>query len=61
MARIFTFGKYKWIKVDDMIDSNPEYVIWAEKHVPYFNLTATEKIKLKQICLMKDISYEATN
>lgn len=46
MAHIFTFGKYKYQKVDDMIDSNPNYVDWARKNVPYFKLTPQELQKL---------------
>jgi uncharacterized protein (DUF3820 family) len=46
MARIFTFGKYKGLKVTDLIDSNPEYVKWASKNVPYFKLTNEEFKKL---------------
>ena len=46
MARILTFGKYKGLKVTDVIDSNPEYIKWAFKNVPYFKLTDEEFKKL---------------
>jgi len=46
MAHILTFGKYKYQKVADMIDSNPQYIDWARKHVPYFKLTPQESQKL---------------
>lgn len=41
--RKLTFGKYKGWKVSDLIVSNPEYVKWIDKHVPYFSTTADEK------------------
>lgn len=41
--RKLTFGKYKGWKVSDLIISNPEYVKWIDKNVPYFNTTADEK------------------
>lgn len=48
MAHILTFGKYKYQKVSDMIDSNPEYVDWVRKNVPYFKLTPEELQKLNK-------------
>lgn len=54
MAHIFTFGKYKYQKVDDMIVSNPEYVDWARKHVPYFKLTSDEERRLNAILDTED-------
>lgn len=49
MARILTFGKYKGLKVIDIIDSNPEYIKWAHKNVPYFKLTNEEFKKLFKV------------
>ena len=49
MARILTFGKYKGLKVTDVIDSNPEYIKWAFKNVPYFKLTDEELKKLFKV------------
>ena len=54
MAHIFTFGKYKYQKVDDKIDSNPEYVYWSRKHVPYFKLTSDEERRLNAILDTED-------
>ena len=36
---IFTFGKYKGQKVDDIIQSNPLYIDWCCKNVKGFDLT----------------------
>lgn len=35
----FTFGKYKGEKIDEIIEVNPKYVLWAERNVSYFSLT----------------------
>lgn len=44
--RKLTFGKYKGWKVSDLILSNPEYVKWIDKNVPYFSLTNEERKQL---------------
>ena len=41
--RRLTFGKYKGWKVFDLILSNPDYIKWADKNIPYFSLTKNEK------------------
>lgn len=46
MAHVLTFGKYKGLKVLDMIESNPEYIEWARKNISYFKLTYSELEKL---------------
>ena len=48
MARILTFGKYKFQKISDMIESNPKYIDWARKNVPFFKLTPLETEKLNK-------------
>ncbi len=35
----FTFGKYKGEEIDEIIEVNPKYVLWAERNVSYFSLT----------------------
>lgn len=42
----FTFGKYKGYSVDEVISSNPKYVLWARKNVSYFSLTNEQESAL---------------
>lgn len=43
---IFTFGKYKEYRVDDVIEFNPKYVRWAEENVSGFSLTKEQKERI---------------
>ena len=43
---IFTFGKYKEYRVDDVIEFNPKYVRWAEENVSGFSLTKSNIVIL---------------
>jgi hypothetical protein len=43
---IFTFGKYKGYRVDDVIEINPKYVRWAEENVSGFSLTKEQKERI---------------
>lgn len=43
---IFTFGKYKDYRVDDVIEFNPKYVRWAEENVSGFSLTEEQKERM---------------
>ena len=43
---IFTFGRYKEYRVDDVIEFNPKYVRWAEENVSGFSLTKEQKERM---------------
>lgn len=55
-SKIFTFGKYKNSKVEDIIEINPSYVKWALDNVKYFTLSPIlskkleEKLQTTQVC-----------
>lgn len=48
---IFTFGKYKGYRVDDVIEFNPKYVRWVEENVSGFSLTKEQKERMT--CLIR--------
>lgn len=35
---IFTFGKYKGLSVNEILDDDPSYLVWANKEVQWFKL-----------------------
>lgn len=45
---IFTFGKYKGQDVNAIIASNPKYVKWCLKNIPYFSLNEEQKERLER-------------
>lgn len=45
---IFTFGKYKGEKVMDIIETNPEYVLWCGRTIEWFELTVEQAKELSR-------------
>ena len=44
----FTFGKYKGEYVDNIIDTNPDYVRWCLANVSYFTLDEEQQKRLRE-------------
>ena len=44
--RVFTFGKYKGERVLDVIQRDPEYVVWAVRNTGFFQLEGEEFLRL---------------
>lgn len=44
-----TFGKYKGLEIDAIIEKDPSYLLWAHDNVSYFSLTEEQL----QICKKK--------
>jgi len=40
--RLFTFGKYRGKSVIEVMSSDPQYVLWIEENVKFFEIYADE-------------------
>lgn len=49
MDNVLTFGKYKGNKVEVIMETDPNYLLWANENVSFFSLT-NEQL---QICKKK--------
>ena len=54
-----TFGKYKGSTVVHVIHINPRYVQWAEKNIPFFSLSPTQKRNLEVELERRELEHEA--
>lgn len=43
VGRAITFGKYRGKSVPDIIQKDPQYLLWADDNVPSFSLTESER------------------
>lgn len=58
---IFTFGKYKGLYLSDIVEDNPEYVLWCLENIEWFKLSPSDEDKVySEAIRLANIGIERT-